>query len=68
MPLYICVSCESTEEMPASKFKKGMHCECGGHLHLRLFDNYDEHSNKCYKCKNYASIECIPCKWSKANL
>lgn len=64
MPKYICDNCEDYEEMAVSDFRKGVHCECGGHLYLKLEDHFIEHKNMCFRCKNYASIWCVTCKWA----
>jgi hypothetical protein len=65
MPRYECDDCEDWEEMPVDDFKEGMHCECGSHLFLKLFDHYREHTKLCYKCKNYATVLCMTCKHYK---
>lgn len=64
MPKYICDNCEDYETIPASDFREGMHCECGGHLFLELKDHYKKQKNECFSCVNYASILCMTC-WKR---
>ena len=67
MARYICDSCEDYEEINLCDFVEGMHCVCGGHLHLERHDNYVEIKEKCNKCENRDSIKCFTCTRSKNN-
>lgn len=61
---YECDECEDRETNDRI-INDGWACECGGSMYLLRVDNYCEHENKCFKCKNYASIWCMTCKYSK---
>jgi len=65
---YECDSCEDIERMEDEEFFKGMHCECGGHLFLQRYNNYEKgrEQTKCMTCKHNpaSSIECTDCTFN----
>jgi len=60
---YECDDCEDTEWLEEGEFFEGMHCECGGHLFLKRYDNYEKikEVTKCMTCKNNDSSKCKNC-------
>jgi hypothetical protein len=61
MPTYVCDNCEDTEEMPIEYSDKHLHCECGGHMYLKLYNHFEQITDKCERCKHNCTTLCQTC-------